>query len=261
MRRFFEEHKLNNDSLSKERINDIKTSVLVRVEGDKPMKKRRFIKPLVIAIAATLAFGLTTIVSVAAYHTWIVEIDGVHYEVYQQDQFNTVAKQIDGYEVDLGKTPPSESEFTLVNTNEYVDGDYRYVDNLFKSNYDKETGLKNAWWEAWHEIYYEPDSDDSTHLATMHLEGRFFIIENQNVAYVDDDIIVYETIKSADQTYPIVTDIKKDFASEQDDLFEGKRYAYIEYKADVEISESEHKTHTVKLVVTSDGAGHIESSF
>ncbi|MBD5128414.1 MAG: hypothetical protein HDT43_00590 [Ruminococcaceae bacterium] len=59
MRRFFEEHKLENDGLSEERIGMIRTSVLSRAEEVKPMKKRKFLKPLIIAAAAAAVLLLT----------------------------------------------------------------------------------------------------------------------------------------------------------------------------------------------------------
>ena len=63
MRRFFEEYKLDNEGLSEERINNIKTSVLARTEEVKPMKKRFKFKPLVIAAAAvgTMALSVVTV--------------------------------------------------------------------------------------------------------------------------------------------------------------------------------------------------------
>ena len=63
MRRFFEEHKLDNDGLSEERINNIKASVLTRTEEVMPMKKRFKFKPLVIAavIVGTMALSVVTV--------------------------------------------------------------------------------------------------------------------------------------------------------------------------------------------------------
>ena len=63
MRRFFEEHRLDNDGLSKKRINKIKASVLARTEEVKPMKKRFKFKPLVIAAAVfgTMALSVVTV--------------------------------------------------------------------------------------------------------------------------------------------------------------------------------------------------------
>lgn len=63
MRKFFEEHTLNSEALSKKRVKKIKSSVLSRVEEDKHMKKRKFIKPAIIAaaVAATMALSVVTV--------------------------------------------------------------------------------------------------------------------------------------------------------------------------------------------------------
>lgn len=255
MRRFFEECKLDETAdLSKNRINKIKCSVLRQIEEDSLMKKRTFFRPLAIAIAATVVAGATAVGAVATAQTKIVEKDGIHYEVYQQDRFNTLMRQIDGYEVE---EVPDESDFTLVSTNEYVDGDYRYVDTLFK--YDNGARSSSIWWNGRHDVYYAPPSTDGIHLATMRIKGRYIYSEKQNIAFVDEDAIEVEAINHVDQTYPIITERKPTYESDQGGLFGGKRYAYIDYAVDFEKSRGDHDLHIMQLIVYSDGTAEVNT--
>lgn len=257
MMRFFEEHELNNVELMPEnRLNSIKCSVMTRIEEDILMKKRRLFKSLVITVAATVAAGVTAVSAVAAPQAQLVEKDGVHYEVYQQDQFNTVAKQIDGYEVEEA---PDDSEFTLVSTNEYVDGDYRYVDMLYRCG----TGARSSgiWWEGWHKVYYEPDSSESIHIATMYLKGLFHCSEKQNSVQVDEDTIDYKTDKIVTQKYPIINDKEPTYESDCGGAFGSKRYAYIEYQADFEKSYGIHDKHIMRLRVFPDGTAEVVDNY
>lgn len=255
MRRFFEEHELNNVELMPEnRLNSIKCSVMTRIEEDILMKKRRLFKSLVITVAATVAAGVTAVSAVAAPQAQLVEKDGVHYEVYQQDQFNTVAKQIDGYEVEEA---PDDGEYTLVSTNEYVDGDYRYIDKLYVAN--TTARMSDTWWEGTHEVVYEPGVE-SIHLAKMRVKGHFYWSESQNFIIVDEDTIEYDTTKYIDQTYPIVTEYTPTCDSNKGGNFGGDKYAYIEYKVCFEKSKGIRDTHTMRLIVNVKGKAHVEST-
>lgn len=257
MRRFFEEHKLDNiEGLSEDRINKIKASVLARTEEDILMKKRRLFKSLVIAVAATVAAGVTAVGAIAASEPQVVEVDSVHYEVFRQDELNTLAKQIDGYEVE---PDPDDSEFTLVSTNEYVDGDYRYVDMLYKCD----TGARSSsiWWDGWHKVYYEPNSSESIHLATMHIKSLFYYSESQNSVLVDEDTIKCDTDKIVTQKYPIITEEKPTYTSDRGGAFGSKRYAYVEYKADFEKSNGIHDKHSMRLIVYSDGTAKVADNY
>lgn len=185
----------------------------------------------------------------------VIEQDGVHYEVYQQDPFNTIARQIDGYEAE--KTP-DDNEFTLVSTNEYVDGDYRYVDKLFR--YDNKTRMQDTWWEGWHEVYYEPDTMESMHLATMRVKGHFFWSESQNYVIVDEDSVEYGTTKLIDQKYPVITPHAPVCKSNQGGSWGGSKYAQIEYRVDFEKSKGFYNTHTMKLIVNVKGEAEIKDT-
>ena len=80
MRRFFEEHRLDNvDCLPEERINNVKTSVLARIEEDKPVKKKFRFKLLIIAAAMLITAAASSIVTLAAGNgqtTYSVVING-----------------------------------------------------------------------------------------------------------------------------------------------------------------------------------------
>lgn len=112
MRRFFEEHMLDNDSLSEDRVNSIKRFVLSRVEGVNPMKKRKFIKPLVIAAALTATAAVSTVAVGAAGNgepTYSVKINGenVPFTVEELEKkdvaftFEATGETIDAYETGI----------------------------------------------------------------------------------------------------------------------------------------------------------------
>lgn len=112
MRRFFEEHRLDNDGLSEDRVSSIKRSVLSRVEGVKPLKKRKYIKPLVIAAALTATAAVSTIAVGAASNgepTYSVKINGenVPFTVEEFEKkdvtftFEATGDTIDAYETGI----------------------------------------------------------------------------------------------------------------------------------------------------------------
>lgn len=115
MRRFFEEHKLENEGLSElseNRVNKIKYSVLERVEEDKPMKKRRFIKPLLIAAAMIVTAAASSIVTLAAGNgqtTYSVVINGknVPYKV-------EIVEEYIQYDAPWGETVPARKVEELI---------------------------------------------------------------------------------------------------------------------------------------------------
>ncbi|MDE7362847.1 MAG: hypothetical protein K2N38_13040 [Oscillospiraceae bacterium] len=110
MRRFFEEHKLDNSNgFSKKRVKKIRHSVLARVEEDKSVKKRRFIKPLIIAAAIAVTAAASTLAVGASSNgepSYAVRINGenVPFTVEVIDgeaityTFEATGETIDAYE-------------------------------------------------------------------------------------------------------------------------------------------------------------------
>lgn len=256
MYKFFRHCKMHGgENISEERLSAIKSSVLSQVnqsEEDIPMKKTSFIKPLVIAATITALTAATAISSVAATQPKIVEIDGKMWEVYQQDEFRGMAKCL---EEEPTEEAPDDSEFTLVSTNEYTEGDYRYVTKVFKA----ESHVRSSfiWWHGQKEVYYEPDNSNSIHLSTMDIWADFFRSEEQDVIFVDEDTIICETEKLVDQTYPIITDKDITYKSNQGGYWGGNKYAYVKYSTDIEMSNDYHNTHSVELVVNVLGEAHV----
>lgn len=96
MRRFFEEHTLdNNDSLSEDRVKKIRRSVFARIKEEKPMKKHFSLKPMIIAAAITAAAAISTVTVAARFLApRQVEINSVvvepGYTVYTDEYNNKV---------------------------------------------------------------------------------------------------------------------------------------------------------------------------
>lgn len=112
MRRFFEEHKLDTEDLSENRVKNIKASVLARIEEDKPMKKRFKFKPLVIAAAMIATAAASAIVTSAAGNgqpTYLITING-----------NRVPWSVETVEEDIQYTMPSGETIAAHKTEELV---------------------------------------------------------------------------------------------------------------------------------------------
>lgn len=107
MRSFFEEHKLDNDGLSEERINNIKASVLARAEEVKPMKKRFKFKPLVIAAAVVGAMALSAVsVNAATNGAFLSMIFKTHVKTTLTTKYGDIYVEVKAYadgEPDEGK--------------------------------------------------------------------------------------------------------------------------------------------------------------
>lgn len=113
MRRFFEEHGLDNvDCLPEERINNVKTSVLARIEEDKPVKKKFRFKLLIIAAAMLVTAAASSIVTLAAGNgqtTYSVVINGnkVPYKV-------EIVEEYIQYDAPWGETVPERKVEELI---------------------------------------------------------------------------------------------------------------------------------------------------
>lgn len=262
MRRFLEAHKLDNIELVPEdRINRIKCSVMTRIGEDDFMKKRRIFRSLVIAAAVAATSVMTAVGAIATVQPQIVEIDGAHYEKVQVNEFDALYRQLDGFEPE---PVPDDSELTLISTNEYVDGDYRFVDKLYALNAESLTrsvsGTDSDWRAASHEVYYEPKNSKSVYLGRMYIKAYFTWNEKENSVIADDRTIEYRTTKESSYTYPIVTDYEPESGDNRGGIF-GKKYAFVEYSADFEKASGKIDRHTVRLTVDSDGTAHNESSY
>lgn len=102
MRDFFDGCKLS-DSLSENRVNKIKYSVLSRVEGDKPMKKRFNLKPLIIAavVMATMALSVVT-VNAATNGEFLSRIFKTHGSNAFTTKYGDIYIDVEAYESDGG---------------------------------------------------------------------------------------------------------------------------------------------------------------
>lgn len=116
MRRFFKEHRLDNDSLSEDRINKIRCSVLSQVKGDKPVKKRFKFKPLVIAAAAiaTMAMSAVTVNALSSGDNPPIKINGKTVDAYFTSYVDECGHTVDIYVVEFPKeilmSPPKDAD-------------------------------------------------------------------------------------------------------------------------------------------------------
>ncbi len=263
MKRFFEEHTLGgNECLPEDRISKIKCFVMTRIEEDILMKKRRLFKSLVIAVSATVAIGATAVGAVAAAQPQIIEIDGIHYEVYQQDEFATIGKQVDGYDVEEA---PDDSDFVLVSTDEYVDGDYRFVMSLYEADtngVEALAGTQDTWWMGWYDVYYLPETGTSPKLAQMYIKGHFTWDEDQNYVTVDSRTVEYHKENYINQKYPIITECDPPIicSSNQGGLWGGNKYAQIEYRVDFEKALGLTHRYKMRLIVNVKGEAEVKCS-
>ena len=93
MREFFDDIPLNNEEeISEERLDNIKTSVLSRVKEEKAMSKRTTIKTFTIAVAAATTAALSAMIASAEQAAWTPATD-VDYTIY------------DAAETDAGEVP------------------------------------------------------------------------------------------------------------------------------------------------------------
>lgn len=116
MRRFFEEHRLDNDGLSKARVKKIKTSVLARIEEDKPMSKRFKFKPFVIAAAviATTAMSAVTVNALSSGDDPPIKINGKTVDAYFTSYVDECGHTVDIYVVEYPEeilmNPPKDAD-------------------------------------------------------------------------------------------------------------------------------------------------------
>ena len=76
MREYFDNIPLDDEEkLSEERINNIKTSVLSRVKEEKAMSKRTTIRTITIAVAAATTAALSAIIASAEQSAWTPATD------------------------------------------------------------------------------------------------------------------------------------------------------------------------------------------
>ncbi|MDE7230695.1 MAG: hypothetical protein K2N56_09465 [Oscillospiraceae bacterium] len=147
-------------------------------------------------------------------------------------------------------------EPVLISRNEYVDGDYRFVDEIYcqTGNYSSRSP-KNDFYSGIHEVYYEPDLPDgkSMHLATMQIDAFVCTDADQDYASVYPDSIKCTTNKIGSDTYPIITEgdhTHKDCFSLGSGL---PRFAIVTYPVIIEKADGVRDRHVMMFFVSSDG--------
>ncbi|MCM1167018.1 MAG: hypothetical protein NC299_11585 [Lachnospiraceae bacterium] len=135
MRSFFEEHGLD-ESLSENRARKIKYSVLARVEGEKPMKKKFRFKPLIIAAAAVAAAAASTVTvnALSSGENPPIKINNKSVEAYYTSYVDECGHTVDIYMVDFPEeilmSPPKDRSPAPVGELRIIHGDFDTEDSL-----------------------------------------------------------------------------------------------------------------------------------
>ena len=181
MRRFFEEHKLDTDGLSEERINNIKASVLARVEGDKPMKKWFKFKPLVIAAAVVGAMALSAVsVNAATNGAFLSMIFKTHVKTTLTTKYGDVYVEVKAYsDGDPYEGKPSgtsiKTSYSKDFTGHIVSGFSRGIGNLIT---DEDAGCVH--------VDIMPDGDAIGYMVVFRT-GEVTLLTNEEVQKVIED--------------------------------------------------------------------------
>lgn len=122
--------------------------------------------------------------------------------LYQDDYFTIGARPANIHETAV---PEEIGEPTLVERNEYIEGGYKYIDEIYCQQLTFPSGSSEYWsWRGTHEIYDITD-DSSIHLATLSIKGIFLVGESQDFAVIDPDDVEYTAEKHVSGTYPIIS--------------------------------------------------------
>ncbi len=133
MREFFDNIPLDNEEISKERLDNIKTSVLSRVKEEKAMSKKSTIRMVTIAVAAATTAALSAMIASAEQPTAAPAAD-VDYTVKETVETTNETGELPGEAAfkeyiekakaeDVGapgKTPENANGWTKVDPNDYV---------------------------------------------------------------------------------------------------------------------------------------------
>ena len=129
--------------------------------------------------------------------------------LYQDDLYGLVARPLDTHGTTAIPTSGEYSEPTLVERNEYIEGDYKYIDEIYCQQIASPSRSLDYWiWYGTHEVYYDISDDSGIHLATMKIEGTFAVDASQDMAYVDPDSVKYNIEKYVNDIYPKIDESK-----------------------------------------------------
>lgn len=201
----------------------------------------------------------STVMSASANITDPVLYEADGYSVLYQDEF---------FSLGVGQTEIIESnaldevgEPVLVSRNEYVEGDYRYVDEIYCQPLNSPLrSLKTVNWWGTHEVYYESELADglSMHPGTMRIEGTFYLDEDQNVAYVDDKSVKCTTTKSNSGKYPIILEGDPECNSDISIGSKSPRFATISCSVVFVKAAGVRDTHNMVLAVSSNNKAEVK---
>lgn len=152
-------------------------------------------------------------------------------------------------------------EPVLTSINEYVEGDYRFVDKVYHTQVNSPSrSLKRDLITGKHEVYYEPDlGENSMHLATMEIEAVFYTNEAQHVAYVDEETINCKTTKLVNDFYPFILEDTPVYHSNiKIPGYDSICFASVEYTVDFVKAAGIFHTHEMTLVVGSNGKSEVQ---
>ena len=178
--------------------------------------------------------------------------------LYQDDNFTLGISFVGAQEM---AALENNGEATLIYEEEYVEGDYRYVDKIYYSPVSSPSrSIEYYDWWGTHEVYYElkKDPGQSMHLGTMKIEGRFILNPSQNSAIVDDDSVKCTTTKIGSDTYPQVFSGKPTCESDLSAANSSFRYAKITYSAVFYKADGVLDLHTMSLTVNSQNIAKVE---
>ncbi len=169
--------------------------------------------------------------------------------LYQDNTFTLCASPVNTCETTAFE---ENGEPFLVERKEYVDGDYRYVDEIYCQQIASPARSLDYWvWTGTHEVYYEISNNGGIHLATMKIEGTYAVNENQNIAIVDEDSVKCTTTKYVNGTYPKLTELKPRCESDISNGAGNPRSARISYVVLFEKTSSDCDVHPMYMEVNS----------
>ncbi len=280
--RMFGEERKQDYAMSLIRMEEIKNGLvpLINHFGKNAVKERivaimKFRKLTVPAVAAAvcLVAGTTTVFATTATNNTkpmdnsvtepkntksvfvsvdadapVIRRDGDMNIVYEDPNFTLATQDI-----------PLVSDVTadydtpiLVSRNEYSDGDYRYVDEIYSYPVNNQMrSLKKKHQVAVHTIYYEPDNTSSIRLAEMCIEADFYYDAEQNYAYCDEESVSCSVKKTTNDKYPVYYETYKRCQSglPGDDY----NYAQVVYEIQLYKSSTEYDVHRMVLTVNANG--------
>lgn len=234
------------------------------------MKKSFFKKAFYSAVAAVGAFSL----SASAYAAPKPEVGAVvsaeasanDTPLYKAGNDNILYQ--DDY-FTLGVSPDETLETTaltedgepvLVSREEYVEGDYRYVDEIYCRQISSlSRSLEKYNWWGTHKVYYELNQDPgySILLGTMKIEGTFTVDADQDIAVVDGDTVKCTTTKNGTDTYPIIYSDKPTCRSDVSDENGQPRYARVTYRSDFIKAAGVRDIHYMSFTVDSNNKAYV----